>query len=61
MDCSRARILSSSSRAGIKIDTSSLYCLAMRCSFGFEIKLNSVTVKRSIIKKKVADITIITL
>ena len=53
-------MLSSSLRAGINMDTKSLYALFTLVSFGFDIKLNTVTVKRRMMKNKVMDITVIT-
>jgi hypothetical protein len=51
---SRVKILSSSLRAGTRMDTKLVYDLLTRRSLGSEMKLKSVTAKRRIIKKKVA-------
>ena len=50
MDCSSGRMFSASLRAGIRMETLSVYALLILGSFGFDTKLNSVTVNRSIKK-----------
>jgi hypothetical protein len=60
MEVSNAKILSSSFRAGMSMETKLVYNLFTRRSFGSEIKLNIVTAKRRIIKKNVAYITMTT-
>ena len=60
MDSNSAKILSCSLRTGIKTDTNCLYGLLICGNFGFDIKLNSVTVNRNTIKMNVIKMAMIT-